>query len=210
MLNTNESLLINTNLKKLKILLLELEDLMPENDIHSLLEELQIDSLSSIINLPINKIRFILNSPLFEKKIKHFKLNPNKWIRLRESNDDIELTTKHIFTKNDNNIQKVLEVEIKVSSFDKTNIFLESIGLAKRSYQEKIRYSYEYKGAMLEIDIWPMLNPYLEIEADNYKLIEDIIEDLDLNKYQIVSLNTEQLYKNINIDVHSISELKFD
>lgn len=76
--------------------------------------------------------------------------------------------------------RKVLKVEIKVSSFDKTNIFLESIGLAKRSCQEKIRYSYEYKGAMLEIDIWPMLKPYLEIETDNYKLIEDIIEDLKM------------------------------
>ena len=31
----------------------------------------------------------------------------------------------------------------------------------------------------------------------------------DVKEKEIVSLNTEQLYKRINIDVHSMSELKF-
>ena len=86
---------------------------------------------------------------------------------------------------------------------------MESIGICKRSYQEKIRYSYEYKNAEIEIDIWPLLEPYLEIECDEDNIIDEIIEKLNLEDHEIVSLNTEKLYNRINVDIHNISELKF-
>ena len=92
---------------------------------------------------------------------------------------------------------------------EEANLFLESIGVARRSYQEKIRYSYIYKNAEIEIDIWPLIKPYMEIECDDENLINEIIEKLELKNNEIVSLNTEQLYKKIGIDVHSMSELKF-
>ncbi|MEG0799554.1 MAG: adenylate cyclase, partial [Bacilli bacterium] len=101
------------------------------------------------------------------------------------------------------------ETEIEVSSLDETNCLLENIGIVRRSYQEKIRYSYEYKNAEIEIDIWPKLQPYMEIECDDEMVIEEIIDKLDLKNNEVVSLNTEQLYRKIGIDVHSMSELKF-
>ncbi|MEG1048674.1 MAG: CYTH domain-containing protein, partial [Bacilli bacterium] len=143
------------------------------------------------------------------KSISKLDINPNKWIRLRKSNDKIELTTKHIFEKNSNLIQKVMETEIATSDFEETNKLLESIGLMKRSYQEKIRYSYKYKNAEIEIDIWPRLEPYIEIETDNEKLMNEIINLLELNSHEIVSTNTENLYKRKNINLKEISELKF-
>lgn len=54
-----------------------------------------------------------------------------------------------------------------------------------------------------------MFDSYLEIECDNEKIINEVIEKQNLIDSEIVSLNTEELYKRINIDVHSISELKF-
>ena len=49
----------------------------------------------------------------------------------------------------------------------------------------------------------------MEIECDDEDLINEIIEKLDLKNKRIVSLNTEQLYKEIGIDVLKIDELKF-
>ena len=49
----------------------------------------------------------------------------------------------------------------------------------------------------------------MEIECDDEDVINEIVEKLELNNKEIVSLNTEQLYKRIGIDVHSMSELKF-
>lgn len=54
-----------------------------------------------------------------------------------------------------------------------------------------------------------MLSSYMEIECDNEDLINDLIDKLNLKENRIVSLNTEQLYREIGIDVHSISKLKF-
>ena len=136
-------------------------------------------------------------------------INPNKWIRLRKSNEKIELTIKHVLNKKNNKYQNVLETEITVSSFEEANNLLENMGIYKRNYQEKIRYSYVYKDAQIEIDIWPLLEPYLEIECDNENTIKELLEKLNLKEKEIVSINTESLYKRKNIDILKMSTLKF-
>ena len=55
-----------------------------------------------------------------------------------------------------------------------------------------------------------MLEPYLEIECDNDKTIKEILEKLNLKENEIVSTNTESLYKRKNIDMLKISTLKFE
>ena len=157
----------------------------------------------------INKIISFLENSIVENSFKKFMINENKWLRLRKSNDKVMLTSKHILEKKNTNFQNVLETEIEVSSLEETNLLLESLGMSRRSYQEKIRYSYKYKSAEIEIDIWPLLKPYMEIECDDENVINELIDLLDVKEKEIVSLNTEQLYKRINIDVHSMSELKF-
>ncbi len=205
LLNSDSKMIISTNIKKLENLMVEFTDFIEDSQ----LKKLDIDYLNSIGKLSIDKIRTIINDRELENLFSEFKINPNKWIRLRESNGKVELTTKHILKKKNNKFQNVIESEVEVSSLEEANLILESIGISRRSYQEKRRYSYKYKDAEIEIDLWPLLNPYLEIESDNEEVINEIIEKLKLSNYEIVSLNTEQLYKRINIDVHSMSELKF-
>lgn len=209
LLNSDSEMIINTNLKKLKVLVLEFGDLLNQDQETDLLSHLKIDNLDEILLLPLEQLKAILIDEKFENEIKKFGINPNKWIRLRESNNKIELTTKHILEKQNDKFQNVIETEIEVSSLEETNRLLENIGIARRSYQEKIRYSYEYKTAEIEIDIWPKLQPYMEIECDDEETINEIIEKLNLKSNEVVSLNTEQLYKRIGVDVHSMSELKF-
>ena len=205
LLNSDSLMIISTNKKRLKNLILEYIDLAEESD----LSNFDIDLLNSIGDLEIEQIRQIISDKKLEESFSKFNINPNKWIRLRESNGKTELTTKHILEKKNSKFQNVIENEIEVSSLEEANLILESIGISRRSYQEKIRYSYKYKEAEIEIDIWPLLNPYLEIECDDEKIIDEIVNMLNLSSHEIVSLNTEQLYKRINIDVHSMSELKF-
>lgn len=205
LLNSDSQMIISTNKKRLQNLILEYMDLVEETE----LANLDCDLLNSICDLKIEEIRKIISDKRLEESFKKFSINPNKWIRLRESNGKTELTTKHILEKKNSKFQNVIENEIEVSSLEEANLILESIGICRRSYQEKIRYSYKYKDAEIEIDIWPLLNPYLEIECDDEKTIDEIVNKLNLSNHEIVSLNTEQLYKRINIDVHSMSELKF-
>lgn len=209
LLNIDSPIFISTNLKKLKTLMLEFNDLVSEKELEKIKQKINVINIIDIHQLPIVKVREILSDSMLEKQFREFIINPNKWVRLRESNGKVELTTKHILEKQESKFQKVLENEIDVSSLEETNLILESIGLSRRSYQEKIRYSYKYKDAEIEIDLWPLLKPYLEIECDNEETIDEIINKLNLESHEVVSINTEQLYKRINIDVHSLSELKF-
>ena len=209
LINSSNGLLVETNLKKLEVLLLEYIDLENEEELAKEKTLLGLNDLMDILKLDIDNIREILSNQTLEANMKKFLINPNKWVRPRKSNDKIELTTKHILNKKHSDYQNVLETEIEVSSFEEANNLLESIGICKRNYQEKIRYSFVYKDAQIEIDIWPMLDPYLEIECDNNKTIEEILEKLNLKENEIVSTNTESLYKRKNIDILQISTLKF-
>ena len=209
LINSSNQLLIETNLKKLEVLLLEYIDLENEDELDREKTLFGLNDLMDILKLEVDNIIKILNNVTLETNMKKFLINPNKWIRLRKSNDKIELTTKHIQNKKNNNYQNVLESEILVSSFEEANQLLESIGMCKRNYQEKIRYSYTYKDAQIEIDIWPMLEPYLEIECDSDNTIQEILEKLNLKENEIVSTNTETLYKRKNINILQTSTLKF-
>ena len=209
LLNTDNELLINTNKNKLNMLIIEFRDLINDDTLIKIQNELNINDINDIVELSIEKLRIALSNKILENEFMKFDINPNKWIRLRQSNDKVELTTKHVIEKQNTGIQNVLETEVEVSSLDETNNILASIGITRRSYQEKIRISYKYKNADIEIDTWPMLKPYLEVECDDEYIMNEIIEKLELDKYKIVSLNTEQLYRSNGIDVHNISDLKF-
>ncbi len=209
LLKSKNSIIVNSNLKKLEVLILEYQDLISEDEIASIEQHFNLKSIENILEKDTREIVGFLENPIVEKSFKKLMINENKWIRLRQSNDKVTLTSKHILEKNVSSIQKVLETEIEVSSLEETNLLLESFGLARRSFQEKVRYSYTYKSAEIEIDIWPLLKPYMEIECEDEKLINEILDLLRIKDREIVSLNTEQLYKRINIDVHSMSELKF-
>lgn len=151
----------------------------------------------------------VKSSKTLIEEINKLNVNPNKWIRLRKSNEKVELTVKHILNKNKDKIQKVKETEIEVSSLEEANLILESIGVVHRNYQEKIRYSYIFKSAEIEIDLWPGLEPYMEIECDSEDVINEIVDLLGFNDKRIFSLNIEELYREKGVDILKISELKF-
>lgn len=209
LLKSTNKLMVTTNIGKLKVLLEEFADLIPEDELVSLTVELGVNDIREILKLPVEKMLEIIQGKAFLEKISSYKINPNKWIRLRKSNEKVELTTKHIFDKKEMEVQAVGEREVNTSSFEETNSILESIGIVKRSYQEKIRYSYKLDGADIEIDLWPLLNPYMEIECDDVSVIESIITKLGLTDKEIVSINTQQLYHRIGIDLQETPELKF-
>ena len=210
LLKSDNALLINVLIGKLNVLLDEFEDLIDDNTLDKICNEMKLKEIKNLLSLKNQEIlEKFESSKTFNNIIEEALINPNKWIRLRKSNDKVELTVKHIYQKSKDKIQKVKEYEIAVSDFDETNKILTSIGIIRRNYQEKIRQSFQYKNADIEIDIWPHLEPYMEIECDDENTISEILKELQFENKEIVSVNTEQLYKIKNIDVLKISDLKF-
>ena len=131
-----------------------------------------------------------------------------KWIRLRTNGESTTLTYKNII---DNSINGTKEVEINVNSFDNTNEFLECIGFKSRSYQENKRVRYMLDDVEIDIDTWPMIPSYLEIEGDSEDDVMRIVNKLGLETSNLTSLSPQDIYIDIyGIDIRDMDVLKFN
>lgn len=211
LLGLDNKLIYDTNIKRFFNLLEEIQQLLKDYEVIELCSKYGITKLTDIVKSKQKVMEFI-NDEIVMEFFSRYSINPNKWVRLRKSNSKVELTVKHIMRKlsEDEIFQHVDEREIKTNSFEDTNLILESLGLARRNYQEKIRYSYVLGGVNIEIDVWPMIDPYLEIECTDINKIREIISKLGLENNELVSCNTEELYKRIGVDIKSLPELKFE
>lgn len=135
-------------------------------------------------------------------------IDPNKWIRLRSNGKKTTLTIKKII---DNKaIGGNEELEIEVSSFEETNLLLNELGYKPRNYQENKRTIYKLDDVEFDIDSWPLIPDYVEIEGKDSKSIEKIIKKLNLDETKITNYDVVSIYKEIyGIDILNIKELRF-
>ncbi len=147
--------------------------------------------------------------------IKEYGINPNKWVRLRSTNGKTTITIKHILNpkiqkENEDGIQKVMETEMEVLSIEEGNSILEQLGFSYRNYQEKQRATYSIDGVEVDIDTWPLIPTYAEIENDSEELIRAIINKLGLQNHEIKSCNAAKVCEKYGIDLYKYRTLKFD
>lgn len=132
----------------------------------------------------------------------------NKWIRLRTNGDKTTLTLKEI--KDKNSIGGTKELEIEVSDFDATNEILNRLGYKARNYQENKRHSFELDGVSIEIDSWPLIPTYVEVEGSSESEVIETLKKLGIDESKVTTLDVESIYREIyGIDILSIEELKF-
>jgi adenylate cyclase class 2 len=130
----------------------------------------------------------------------------SKWIRLRDTGTAVTLTVKEIAH---DAIDGTTETEVVVGDFDTTNELLGRIGFAAKSYQENRRVSFELAGARLEIDWWPLIPPYLEIEGDSREHVVEVGKQLGVSEGRLTGENTTKVYARYGIDLNRIRDLRF-
>lgn len=110
-----------------------------------------------------------------------------------------------------NSIEGTKELEIEVSSFEQTDAILNELGYHSRTYQENRRISYILDDVEIDIDTWPLIPTYVELEGKNKEDIEKLIEKLNLDRNKITTYDVTSIYNEIyNIDVMKIKSLKFN
>ena len=209
MLQCENTLIQQVNFEKFINLAYEVFDLFTPEQEKLFLLYLNVSKIEEIKRLSITALNELIQSEELNKLLTNFDINENKWIRLRQTNKKTTLTVKHIVNKQCDDMQYVKESEIVVNDLNEANDILEKIGIVSRNYQEKRRTSFIYENAEIEIDEWPMLKPYMEIECDNEALMNKIIKGLKYEDKEIISTNTASLYAEIGIDVLKMKELRF-
>ena len=136
------------------------------------------------------------------------------WIRVRDEGDKITLNLKrrlgvktHDGTTSDEGME---EIEIIVSDFEKTAAFLLAVGFIEKFYQETKRIRWMKGDIEFDIDTWPQLNPYLEIEAPSWGKIDEAIKMLGLNIKDKKIFSTNQIYKLKGINELDYKRIAFD
>jgi adenylate cyclase class 2 len=130
-----------------------------------------------------------------------------RWIRLRDTGRESTLTVKQI---RHDGIDGTDEIEVTVSDFDTTNELLGRLGFTPRSYQENRRTSFTLREAQLEIDEWPLIPPYLEIEAGSRAHVIEVAGLLGYAEADLTGENTVKVYARHGIDLLTRPRVSFD
>lgn len=131
----------------------------------------------------------------------------NKWIRLRTDGNITTLAYKDIES---NTIDGTKEVEFEVNNIEYAKEFMDKLGFKYRNFQENKRIKYGLDDIEIDIDTWPMIPTYMEIEGNSEEKVNEMIDRLKIDKTKITTLNCDDIYRQIyNIEIRNIKELKF-
>lgn len=186
------------------------------------MEEIEVKFLNIKPREIEKKLKSIGAKKIFDKLYRRrvfdysdFRLDKDRsWVRLRDEGDKITLTfKKRLGVKSSDgktDDQSMKEVEVEVSDFEKTTEILKSIGLEEKFYQENRRIRYLLDDIEFDIDFWPQLDPYLEIESVSWEKIDQAIELIGLDPKNKKIFSTTQVYQLKGINDKDFQEMTFN
>lgn len=129
----------------------------------------------------------------------------SKWIRLRTNGKKTTLTLKSLEAKT---IDGMKEIEIEVSDFEKTNLLLMGLGYKNKGFQQNKRTQYILDDVELDLDHWPHIPEYMEIEGKSKESVEEMIKRLGIDEDKITTMDVDSVYKHYGIK--EIKDLSFE
>ena len=130
-----------------------------------------------------------------------------KWIRLRTNGEKTTLTIKNIATSK---IDGTQELEIIVDNFDRTNLILKELGYEAKGYQENRRIQYDLNGVEIDIDSWPLIPTYMEIEGPSEEAVYHALEVLGFSRDEATTRDVEGIYIDYGFELDKIYDLRLE
>ena len=162
------------------------------------------------VQAKLKKAGFELKTPEYIMRRKTFdfsRVTPgrNKWGRVRQESDKVTMTVKEV---RGSGINDTYEVELIVNDFDTATSFLEACDAPAKAFQENMREVWMRNGVEVTIDTWPGLNPFVEIEGTNEKVVRDLSNELGLDFEKAVFGSIDLVYeKELGIPAKTIIRL---
>lgn len=132
------------------------------------------------------------------------------WIRLRDTGEGkIELAYKCHKPSGASGIADCDEVEFEVPEMAKVEQFLLLIGLERKSYQETKRIRYVLDDLTFDLDEWPMIPPFVEVEGPSKERVMEGVKLLGYTPEQTFQGHAGDIYEARGIDWKTMKEIKF-
>ena len=132
--------------------------------------------------------------------------NPDKWIRLRTNGKNTTITIKELKKRS---IDGTKELEITVDDFDKSNMLLEELGYKNKGFQENKRSEYILDDIHIDIDSWPLIPMYVELEGLNEESVINMINKLGYKIEDCTTMCVMDIYRHYGYDIDSMPNLSF-
>lgn len=133
---------------------------------------------------------------LMRRTIFEWPLDPVwTYVRVRDEGDKVTCTYKNV-AKWKLDVNSVKEIETEVKDFDAMKGILENIGLKTKAYQETYREVWQINDEVeFMIDVWPGLNPYIEIEGASEEIIKKYAKLLGFDYEKWFFGTVDQIYQ---------------
>jgi adenylate cyclase, class 2 len=122
-------------------------------------------------------------------------------LRLRSFGDKIFVTSKKAVSSEGVKIED--ELEFDVSSIGETEKIFLAIGLEKKDVVECVRTKFKIDDVSFEIDEYPGVPCFMEIEAPLEKQVHEWVEKLDLDKSKVRAWGGRELFAHYGIKVYT-------
>jgi adenylate cyclase class 2 len=150
-----------------------------------------------------------------EEKLEEIILHPadsswigkRKFVRLRKAQNKIKLTYKE-------NVEQAAdsarEIELEVSDLDKCVEFLSKLGLEPMRQLEKYRHTFVLGDVTLDIDSWPKIPAYVEIEGPSVESLKVACEKLHMDWEKRFDGDAREVFRRYGYDLDNIVVITFD
>lgn len=135
------------------------------------------------------------------------------WLRLRTDGKHTTLTFKQRIgvsardgSANDKGME---EIEVSVEDFGTMRTILLRAGLVEKYYQENKRIRWQKDAMEFDLDFWPKLEPFLEIEAPSWRQVDRAIMLLGLNPADKKIFSVNQVYRLSGIEPNDYQRMTF-
>ncbi len=139
-----------------------------------------------------------------------FGLNDHSVIRVRDEGNQIIMTYKDVQSLTLTGTQ---EINVEVSNYQDTIDILKASGLRAKADQETLREKWELDEVELDIDTWPWIPSYVEIEGPSVEKVQEVAQKLGFNMADAHYGSVDQIYKIYydvtGRDINECPEIKF-
>lgn len=134
--------------------------------------------------------------------------NQKKHARIRNTGKEVFLTYKH---NQSATAQGTQEIEIAISDAKKARDLLETLGLVLSRQQQKRRHSFRLNNVIIDIDTWPKVPTYVELEGSSEDAIKQAAASLNLDWAKVELRYPPQVLREVyGIDVTKLKSFTFD
>lgn len=120
-----------------------------------------------------------------------FYTGKHSFTRVRDEGNKIILTYK---IHHDDTLTGTEEYNVEVSDYNDTITILKHSGLRPKSEQESLREEWELDGVKIDIDTWPWLPTFVEIEGETPEAVRSVAKKLGFDFNSAIFNSVDEVY----------------